>query len=86
MKKLVECDAHEEGLLGLIGERVTLFCMNYFYTGKLVGVNDTCVKLEDAGVVYETGPFDEKQWKDEQPLPNVWYVQVEAIESFGVLK
>ena len=76
-----------EGLMALMGERITLFCMNYFYTGKLVGVNDSCVLLEDAGIVYETGEFNDKTWKDCQKLPGKnWYVQLAAIESFGVLK
>ena len=41
MKKLVNVTEVEgEGLTKLMGERVTLFCMNYIYTGKLVGVNE----------------------------------------------
>jgi hypothetical protein len=75
-----------EGLESLMGERVTLFCMNYIYTGKLVGVNAMCVKLENPAIVYETGAFDEKNWKDAQKLPNTMYVQIGAIESFGIVK
>ena len=74
------------GLESLLGQRVTLFCAIYIYTGKLVGVNDSCVVLEDAAIVYETGAFTEKAWKDAQKLPNVWYVQTGMIESFGILK
>ena len=85
MKKIVQ-EVGGEGLEKLLGERVTLFCANYIYTGCLTGVNDTCVLLTDAGVVYETGPFTDKQWKDAQPLPGDWYVQIGAIESFGKLK
>ncbi len=75
-----------EGLDGLLGQVITLFCMNYIYTGKLVGINDTCVKIEGAKIVYETGPLTDKAWKDAQSLPGVWYVRTGAIESFGVLK
>jgi len=85
MKKLVE-EVSGEGLDKLLGERVTLFCMNYFYTGKLIGVNDKCVLLTEAAIVYETGAFDQKNWKDAQSLPNDWYVSINSIESFGVLK
>lgn len=85
MRKLVE-DVPGEGLDSLLGERITIYCMNYFYTGKLVGVNDTCVKLTDAAIVFETGKFNDSEWKDAQDLPNDWYVQVSAIESFGILK
>lgn len=87
MKKLVKVEeVIGEGLIGLIGETVTLFCLNYIYTGKLVGVNDSFVKLEKAKIVYETGAFSDKEFKDAQPLPNDWYVQTGAIESFGILK
>lgn len=75
-----------EGLDALLGKRVTLFCMNYIYTGELVGVNDTCVKLSDAGIVYETGELNTKNWKEMQKLPHDWYVSRSAIESFGELK
>lgn len=85
MKVIVE-QKTAEGLDLLLGETVTLFCQIYIYTGKLVGVNKTYVKLENAHVVYETGPFTDNKWKDAQKLPNDWYVQKNAIESFGVLK
>ena len=60
MKVMVK-EVENEGLEALMGQRVTLFCGVYIYTGKLVGVNATCVKLEDAGIVYETGPFSDKE-------------------------
>lgn len=85
MKKLIET-VEGEGLEALMGERVTLFCAIYIYTGKLVGVNETCVLLDDAAIVYETGPLTDRTWKDAQPLPQKWYVQTAMIESFGVLK
>lgn len=85
MKKIVE-EVSGEGLQKLLGERVTLFCLNYIYTGKLMGVNETCVLLTDAAIVYETGELNTKAWKDAQVLPHDWYVQMSAIESFGVLK
>lgn len=84
MKKLIE--VNDEGLEGLMGETVTLFCVNYFYTGKLVGVNDTCVKLDDPSIVYETGSWSNSSWSNAEKLPNSIYVQTQAIESFGVMK
>ena len=87
MKKLVSVTEVEgEGLIGLMGERVTLFCLNYIYTGKLTGVNDLCVKLEDAAIVYETGAFTDAKWKDAQPLPKPLYVMLRCVESFSILK
>ena len=86
MKKIVEIEGGE-GLEKFFGEPITLFCANYIYTGKLAGVNDTCVLLTDAAIVYETGAFNEKGWKDAQKLPGGdWYVQLSAIESFGKVK
>jgi hypothetical protein len=85
MIKLVTEDENE-GLMKLLGERITIFCMNYIYTGKLVGVNERCLLLEDPQIVYETGPFSDKEWKDAQKLPNNWYVATSSIESFGILK
>lgn len=84
MKKIVEETG--EGLVKLMGERVTFFGMNYIYTGKLTGVNETCVLLEDAAIVYETGAFSDKDWADAQPLPRPVYVMLSAIEAFMVLK
>ncbi len=76
-----------EGLEALLGQPVTLWCINYIYSGKLVGVNESCVKLAEAEIVYETGPFTESGWKDSQRLPGEYhYVQVAAIESFGGVK
>lgn len=87
MKKIVKCEEVEgEGLLALLGKRVTLMCLNYIYTGDLIGVNSTCVLLKDAYIVYETGSFSDSQWKDAQKLAKEFYIQISAIESFGVLK
>ncbi len=85
MKKIIETNA-KEGLESLLGERVTLLCLNYFYTGKLVGIGRSYVLLDEAGIVYETGPLNTREWKDMQPLPGPWYVRTSAIESFGILK
>lgn len=87
MKKSVQVvEVENEGLLKLMDETITVMC-NYFYTGKLIGVNDTCILLKDPKIVYETGPWNEKNWKDAQSLPcEEFYIQIAAIESFGVLK
>jgi hypothetical protein len=85
MKKFVNVvEVEGEGLAALLGENVLLFCMNYFYTGKLVGVNTEFVQLENAQIVYETGELCAKAFKDAQKLPgDVWYVQAKSIESYG---
>jgi len=87
MKKFVNVvEVENEGLEGLGGEQVTLFCMNYIYTGTLVGVNDKFVKLENASIVYETGAFDSNEFTDAQKLPNDLYVMIGSVESFSLLE
>ena len=71
MKILVN-EVENEGLESLLGKTVVLWCGVYIYTGRLVGVNSTCVKLDSAKVVYETGPHG-----------TPWYVTTQSIESFG---
>lgn len=87
MKVILE-EKEEEGLASLLGKNVTLFCGVYIYTGKLVGISETCVKLSDARVVYETGSFETDTFKDAQSINQggCWYVTTQSIESFGLLK
>ncbi len=76
-----------EGLESLLGEKVVLFCSNYFYTGILKGVNSDCVLLEEPSIVYETGEWKSEKWKDNQKLHcNKLYVNKSHIESFGLGK
>ena len=72
----------KEGLEGLMGKRVTIWCLNYIYGGKLVGVNETDIKLTDAVVVYETGELT-GPYKSAQKFPTDWYVRTGCIESYG---
>ena len=85
LKKLIEVT--DEGLEGLLGQQITLLCMNYIYTGKLTGVNDKFVQIADPKIVYETGEWSSKSWMDAQAPPSdVLYVCLSAVESYGVLK
>lgn len=87
MKRLVKVEEVEgAGLLGLMGERVTFFGLNYIYVGKLVGVNDKFCELEDASVVYETGAFDAKDWTDAQKLPSALFIMLNTVEAFTVIR
>lgn len=85
MKKLI-IEEKTEGLLKLIGEYVTFYCESFIYAGTLTGVNDTCVLLTDASIVYDTGAHDTLEFATVEPLPNDWYLQTAKIESFGVFK
>jgi hypothetical protein len=77
---LVDSDA---GLLTMLDKTVLLMCMNYNYYGKLTGVNTVEVELENAHIVYETGEWSNKTWKDAQKIPSTkTYVKIAAIESY----
>ena len=85
MKRIMDTD--EQPMDGLLGEKVTLLCAAYFYTGTLTGVNDFSVELTDPSIVYETGAWDDAKWADAQKLPTkVLHVTRQSIEGFGVLK
>jgi hypothetical protein len=85
MQVLIE--DQEEGLKKLIGKTVILLCANYFYTGKLVGVNSTAVKLQGMSIIYETGEWSAKKWENVQKVTDdYFYVSTGAIESFGESK
>ena len=76
-------EVEREGLLTLIGKKVLVMCMNYFYSGELAGVNDTCIKLKNCYQVMETGSHSDVKFKDAQRIGDDWYIQTSAIESFG---
>ena len=84
MRKVVQVQEVEgEGLEALLDQEIILFCVNYFYAGKLTGINDTCVLLENGWIVYETGSFNELKWKDFQKVADKLYVRLDSIESFA---
>lgn len=83
MKKIVT-EVTGEGLEKFLGEHVMLFAERYIYAGVLAGMNETCVLLTEARIVYETGAFDTPGYNDAQEIGGgEWYVQIEKIESFG---
>ena len=69
----------------LLGKEVTLFGLNYIYHGKLIEIDGNDLILEDAAIVYETGPFTEKKFADAQKLGCNWTVNKDALESWGPL-
>jgi len=86
MKVIVE-QKDQEGLESFLGSRILLVCAGYFYEGRLIGVNKTCVKLDDASIVYSTGAWSDKNYSDIQKLNSKeWYVRKNLIESFGASK
>ncbi|KKN88443.1 hypothetical protein LCGC14_0250060 [marine sediment metagenome] len=87
MKRKVEVvETEEGGFVSMLGEKICLFCGVYIYAGKLVGVNEDHLELEDAVLVYETGELSSGSWKDAQPLLGIHRVMLQAIESWGPAK
>ena len=85
MKQYVEVDG--EGLDAFMGKRILLMSAGYFYEGKLVGINDTFVKLDDAHIVYDVGRWSDTEYKGCQKLSSdEWYVMKQSVESFGASK
>jgi len=91
-KRMVEVEVpvvsedETQEFMDAIGSEVVIFGMIYIYSGKLVGVNETHIVLENAKIVYETGAFTSPNWKDAQALPTKDHkVRKSAIESWGVL-
>lgn len=84
MKKLVQIvEDKNEGLNGLLGEYVVIYCVNYIYSGKLVGINKADIKLTEAEIVYDTGPLNAKKFTNSESLPTDWYIRISAIETYG---
>lgn len=65
-----------------LNKEVVLFCVNYIYRGKLVGVNGTNVILNGGGIVYETGDLGKSLDKDFQKFGRDFRVRINAIESY----
>lgn len=82
-EKIEVVEVENEGFLSLLGKKVEIRCNVYIYAGVLVGVNQTCVKLDNAAIVYETGPFTDTKYKDAQKIGDGQYVSMGLIESFG---
>ena len=73
-----------EGLVSLMGKQVEIRGVVYIMAGTLIGVNDECIKLDNAAIVYETGEHTSKSYKDAQRTENPQqYFMKSAIESFG---
>lgn len=75
-----------EVLKEYVGRTVTLYCVNYFYSGPLVDVRDGCAILNPAIIIYNTGDHGAKDWSCARPFPEQWCVSLDAVESFGYFK
>lgn len=87
MKKVINVtEVENEGFDAFLGQKITVYCFGFIYTGILEGVNDKFIKLNGAKIVYDTGSHQSKDWQTAEPMPGSWYVMISAIESFGDFK
>ena len=85
MKTLIETDKHP--LDECLGKRVQVWCLNYTYTGNLKSYDERELVLTEPAIVYETGPFNEDGFSDEQETLDEWRViSRSAIESYALVK
>lgn len=87
--KVAVIEVDGEGFNALMGQRITMYALDGFiYTGELVGVNDSFIKLNATSQVFETGPFTDEKWKDAQRFPGdgVVYIPSNAYGPFMILK
>jgi hypothetical protein len=61
---------------------VHLYCCRYIYRGMVAAVDATTVLLEQAHIVYETGPLTGPA-TDAQPLPSRHRIMLASVESWG---
>ncbi len=82
MKRIVEA-SELTGFEAMLGESIIILSGVYHYSGIVAGVNEDHLELSDPKLVYETGVWSDKNWKDAQPLPSPWRVMLQSIESWG---
>ena len=80
--------ARAAGIATFRGKSITLYCLNYIYTGKVVEVTSEEVDLAGAAIVYETGELKAPKFLDAQELPGPenHFVRISAVESYGAGK
>lgn len=84
MKKIIEIDTRQE-LEEYLGKQLFVFCGTYFYTGKLIAINDNFLILKDPHIVYETGEWGNKSWNDCQKLPtSELCIRLNSMEAYFV--
>ena len=81
-KPVTVVEVENEGFAAFLGKKITLWCVDYIRTGRLVGINDKFIKLDEAAIVYETGELGAKAFKDAQETGKEMYVMVQAITAF----
>ena len=78
----------EGGFDDLLGQEIQVYTINYYvYTGVLIGVHATSIQLENPTMARaDETSFNARTAGKPMSLPApTWYVQMSAIESFGLV-
>jgi hypothetical protein len=77
-------EVENEGLYSLLGQDIDIDTGVYIYAGRLVGVNNTYIKLENPHIVYETGDHAASRYARAEALHRpCQYVMISGIIAFG---
>lgn len=83
VENVTEVVEESGGPLVLLGKTVYVSCTSYAFTGKLTGVNDKFIEVDDPEIVYETGAWSAKTFKGTEKLPTpricIFLTQVESM-------
>lgn len=73
----------KQHLQHMLNREIYVCCTGYAYAGVLETAGARSITIRAPSIVYETGPWDEKVWRDAQRLPTaravVMLSQVESI-------
>ena len=64
------------------GVRLMFVCGAYIYAGKVENAGHENIELSEAVLVYDTGPYNDKYWKESDYIGNINLV-VSQIEAWG---
>lgn len=70
-----------DGAVSLLGQYIEVRCGNYHYAGKLTGVNDKCIELEEAHTIFNSGPYSTEKYEDAQK-----HVESNVLIYFGFIE
>ena len=85
MRRLIEV-VESSNFEATLGENVFITCCRFFYAGELTGVNDTCIELTNPEIVYETGHWREKGWKNSEKIAKKVVIMLASIESWLIVE
>ena len=74
-------------LLPFIGtdQKFTFICTNYIYSGQIENISKDTVVSKNAQIIFETGPINQKGWRNSEDFPHLLFIARQSIESYFIL-